>query len=438
MLFELLVADAGVAFAMSMPTAGSVIAIVTALLLLALSGFISASETAFFSLTPEELAQVDSQDTPHSKAVSALIADRERLLATILTVNNLVNVAIVLLLDLAFAQMISFGAEWLEFLVITVLLTFILLLFGEIVPKLYSSHNSLPFSLKAAPVLTVLETVFKPVSSLLMRSSALAGHGRQSNGYSISVDQLEHALELTDSDDIQEEHQILEGVIRFGDEKVVDIMTSRVDMVMLDVKATYGDVMSCIGENFYSRVPVYSGTSDNIRGILYIKDLLPYLEKGDGFRWQSLIRPAFFVPETRRLDDLLHDFQTGRIHMAIVVDEYGGTSGLVTLEDVIEEILGEINDEFDEDPVRYRKTGPDTYIFDGKMLLQDFFRVLDVDADDFAGLVGEADTIAGLLLELKGDFPRKDEEFQCRNLTLRVIEKKEHRISGVKVTVTRA
>ncbi len=419
------------------PTAGSVIAMVTALLLLALSGFVSASETSFFSLSPEELKRLSQDNSFRGRKASVLLSDSERLLATILTANNLVNVAIILLLDLAFAQMLVFSAEWAEFLVLTVILTFILLLFGEIIPKLYSAHNSLPFSLKAAPLLSVLTVLLRPVSSLLMRSKVLSNHVQSKNNYNISVDQLEHALELTDSEDIQDEQQLLEGVIRFGDETVVDIMTSRIDMIMLDVKASYGDVIKCIRENFYSRVPVYSGTSDNIKGILYIKDLLPYLEKGDGFRWQSLIRPAFFVPETRKIDDLLHDFQTGRIHMAIVVDEFGGTSGLVTLEDVIEEILGEINDEFDDDSVAYRKTGPDTYVFEGKTLLSDFFKVIGLDEDDYSEFVGEADTLAGFLLELKGDFPKKDEELVCKDLVFKVMEKKERRLSGIRVTVRR-
>lgn len=419
------------------PTAGSVIAMVTALLLLVLSGFVSASETSFFSLSPEELKRLSQDNSFRGRKASALLSDSERLLATILTANNLVNVAIILLLDLAFAQMLVFSAEWAEFLVLAVILTFILLLFGEIIPKLYSAHNSLPFSLKAAPLLSVLTVLLRPVSSLLMRSKVLSDHVQSKNNYNISVDQLEHALELTDSEDIQDEQQLLEGVIRFGDETVVDIMTSRIDMIMLDVKASYGDVIKCIRENFYSRVPVYSGTSDNIKGILYIKDLLPYLEKGDGFRWQSLIRPAFFVPETRKIDDLLHDFQTGRIHMAIVVDEFGGTSGLVTLEDVIEEILGEINDEFDDDSVAYRKTGPDTYVFEGKTLLSDFFKVIGLDEDDYSEFVGEADTLAGFLLELKGDFPKKDEELVCKDLVFKVMEKKERRLSGIRVTVRR-
>lgn len=408
---------------------------VTALLLLVLSGFVSASETSFFSLSPDEVKRISDSDSPRERRTASLLSDSERLLATILTANNLVNVAIILLLDLAFTQMFVFGAEWVEFLVMTVILTFVLLLFGEIIPKLYSAHNSLPFSLRATPLLSVLTVLLRPVSSLLMRSKVLSDHVQSKKNFNISVDQLEQALELTDSADIQNEQQLLEGVIRFGDETVVDIMTSRIDMIMLDIRAGYGDVMKCIKENFYSRVPVYSGTSDNIKGILYIKDLLPYLEKGNGFRWQSLIRPAFFVPETRKIDDLLHDFQTGRIHMAIVVDEFGGTSGLVTLEDVIEEILGEINDEFDDDSVSYRKTGPDTYVFEGKTLLSDFFRIVGLDEDDYSAFVGEADTLAGFLLELKGDFPKKDEELVCKDLVFKVMEKKERRLSGIRVTV---
>lgn len=411
---------------------------VAALLLLVLSGFVSASETSFFSLSPEELKKISEDDSYSGRKAETLLSDSERLLATILTANNLVNVAIILLLNLALTQMLSFGgAEWVEFVLLTVILTFVLLLFGEIIPKLYSAHNSLSFSLRAAPLISILAVILRPASSLLIRSKALSKHVQPKKNFNISVDQLEHALELTDSQDIQEEQHMLEGVIRFGDETVVDIMTSRIDMIMLDIKASYKDVMKCINENFYSRVPVYSGTSDNIKGILYIKDLLPYLEKGEGFRWQSLIRPAFFVPETRKVDDLLHDFQTGRIHMAIVVDEFGGTSGLVTLEDVIEEILGEINDEFDDDSVSYRKTGPDTYVFEGKTLLSDFFRIVDLDEDDYAQFTGEADTLAGFLLELKGDFPKKDEELVCKDLVFRVMEKKERRLSGIKVSVRR-
>ena len=228
---------------------------------------------------------------------------------------------------------------------------------------------------------------------------------------------------------------MLQGIIRFGDETVVEIMTSRLDMVMLDIQANYQQVMRSIAENIYSRIPVYSKTSDNIKGILYIKDLLPHLEKNLSFRWQSLIRPVFFVPETRKIDDLLHDFQTNHIHIAIVVDEFGGTSGLVTLEDVIEEILGEINDEFDDDSIQYRKVGPGKYIFEGKTPVSVFFKILGLDESDYTDVSDEADTLAGLLLEIKGDFPKKDEELSYKQMSLKVVEMEERRIAKILVTV---
>ncbi|MBO7247241.1 MAG: DUF21 domain-containing protein, partial [Bacteroidaceae bacterium] len=284
------------------PTLGTVIALVTALLLLVVSAFVSASEIAFFSMSPEDIRAIKRGEFNADRRVDSLLSDSERLLATILIANNLVNVAIILLLDLSFSQLIDFGSsEWLEFVVLTVLLTFVVLLFGEIIPKLYASNNSLSFVRRASSVLSVLTVVLRPLSSLLMKSNVLADKFVKKKKYNISVDELEHALELTDADDIHEEQEMLEGVIRFGDETVLDIMTSRLDMVMLNIKSSFGDVMKCIKENIYSRVPVYSGTSDNIKGVLYIKDLIPYLDKGDNFRWQSLIRPAFFVPESKKI-----------------------------------------------------------------------------------------------------------------------------------------
>ncbi len=418
------------------PTLGTVIALVTALLLLVVSAFVSASEIAFFSMSPEDIRAIKRGEFNADRRVDSLLSDSERLLATILIANNLVNVAIILLLDLSFSQLIDFGSsEWLEFVVLTVLLTFVVLLFGEIIPKLYASNNSLSFVRRASSVLSVLTVVLRPLSSLLMKSNVLADKFVKKKKYNISVDELEHALELTDADDIHEEQEMLEGVIRFGDETVLDIMTSRLDMVMLNIKSSFGDVMKCIKENIYSRVPVYSGTSDNIKGVLYIKDLIPYLDKGDNFRWQSLIRPAFFVPESKKIDDLLHDFQTGRIHIAIVVDEFGGTSGLVTLEDVIEEILGEINDEFDDDDSLYVKLDDNRYVFDGKIPLSEFFKVVDLDEQGYMSAMGEADTLAGWLLEMKGDFPRKGEELKCGDIAFKVIEKKDRRISRIQVEI---
>lgn len=420
----------------SSPSAGSIIALIIALLLIVVSGFVSASEIAFFSLSPTDTKSINRGSSIRDAKARFLLKDSERLLATLLIANNMVNVAIILLLDLFFGHIVDFGtAEWVEFVVLTVLLTFILLLFGEIIPKLYSSNNSLSFSRKASPMLTVLVLLLKPLSSVLMKSTIVANRLVVKKNYKISVDELEHALELTDSNEISAEQEMLEGVIKFGDETVVEIMTSRLDMVALDINSSYQEVMKCVVENIYSRVPVYSDTSDNIKGILYIKDLIPYLDKGESFRWQFLIRPAFFVPETRKLDDLLHDFKTNRVHMAIVVDEFGGTSGLVTLEDVIEEILGEINDEFDDENSLYKKIGQGKYVFEGKTPLPDFFRIMDIDEDEYSSVIGEAETIAGLLLELKGDFPKKDEEIRCMDITFKVLEKKEHRMSRILVTL---
>lgn len=409
---------------------------IIALLLLFVSGFVSASEIAFFSLSPVDLKEIGQKRSGVDVKVINLLEDSERFLATVLIANNLVNVSIILLSNLFFTQVFDFGtSHWMEFLLITIVLTFMLLLFGEIVPKLYSSNNSLKFSRKVASVLTVLTRFFWPVSSLLMRSTVLANRFVTKKMYSISVDELEHALELTDASEIKEEQQMLQGIIRFGDETVVEIMTSRLDMVMLDIQANYQQVMRSIAENIYSRIPVYSKTSDNIKGILYIKDLLPHLEKNLSFRWQSLIRPVFFVPETRKIDDLLHDFQTNHIHIAIVVDEFGGTSGLVTLEDVIEEILGEINDEFDDDSIQYRKVGPGKYIFEGKTPVSVFFKILGLDESDYTDVSDEADTLAGLLLEIKGDFPKKDEELSYKQMSLKVVEMEERRIAKILVTV---
>ena len=251
----------------------------------------------------------------------------------------------------------------------------------------------------------------------------------------LSVDDLEQALELTDKEDIKEEESMLQGIIRFGDETAKEVMTSRQDVVDLEIKSSFDDVLKCIVENNYSRIPVYQDNTDNIRGVLYIKDLLPHLGKPASFRWQSLIRPPYFVPETKKIDDLLREFQENKVHIAIVVDEFGGTSGIVTLEDILEEIVGEINDEYDEDEKNYSKLNYNTYVFEGKTLLSDFCRILQIDDDEFAEVEGDADSLAGLLLELKGDFPGIHERIDFKNYTFEILQLEERRISRVKVIV---
>lgn len=418
------------------PSVGVVVAIVLVCLLLFCSGFVSASEIAFFSLTPSDLNAIEEGDSVSDRIISRLLGKSQKLLATILISNNFVNITITVLGNYAMLYMLDFGGVvWLEFLFITVLLTFLLLLFGEIMPKFYSSINPLKFCRFCAPVVNVLTHVLTPLSSLLVSSTRLVNRLHKSQSHNLSVDELEQALELTDKTELTDEQELLEGIIRFGDETAKDVMTSRLDMVTINIRDNYKQVLNCVAENIYSRIPVYSDTVDNIKGILYIKDLLPHLAKGDNFRWQTLMRPAFFVPETKQIDDLLRDFQASKVHIAIVVDEFGGTLGLVTLEDVIEEIVGEINDEYDEVERAYVKLNSNTYLFEAKTLLSDFQRELDLDDELFEEVEGDADSLAGLLLELKGDFPELHESIDFHHLTFEVMEMDERRIVKIKVVV---
>lgn len=418
------------------PSFGVIVAFVFTCLLLLCSGFASGSEIAFFSLTPKDLAKLDAEHSVIDRLVSELREDSERTLATILIVNNFVNVTIIMLCNYIFANVVDFGnAVWLEFICITVLLTFLLLLFGEILPKIYSRQNSLAFCRRVSGPINVCRKLFWYLESLLMSTGALAGKVMQKESRMLSVDELEQALEMTDKKELMNEEKILQGIIRFGDETVRDVMTSRQDIVDLEVHASFADVLSCIVENNYSRIPVYQGSQDNIRGVLYIKDLLPHLTKPANFRWQTLMRPPFFIPETKKIDDLLRDFQENKVHIAIVVDEFGGTSGMVTLEDILEEIVGEINDEFDDEDRRFTKLNYNTYVFDGKILISDLVKILRVDDEEFDDASGESDTLAGMLLEIKGDFPSLHEVMEYRNYTFEVLELDGRRISKVKLVV---
>lgn len=417
-------------------TPGVAFAILLTLVLLGISGFASGAEIAFFSLSPSDISELNGSKQSRDKTIQVLREDSERTLATILITNNLVNVTIIMLCNFIFARLVNFGnAVWLQFLCITVLLTFILLLFGEIMPKVFSRQNPLAFCRRCVGGISICRRVFWPLETILLRSGILAEKVVQKENHVLSVDDLEQALELTDKNDIKDERSMLKGIIRFGDETAKEVMTSRQDIVDLDIKCSYADVLKCIVENNYSRIPVYQENEDNIRGVLYIKDLLPHLSKPATFRWQSLIRPPYFVPETKKIDDLMREFQENKVHIAIVVDEFGGTSGIVTLEDILEEIVGEINDEYDEDTKSYSKLNYNTYLFEGKTLLSDFCKVLNVDDDEFVDVEGDADTLAGLLLEIKGDFPSMHEKIDYKNYTFEVMEIDQRRISKVKVTV---
>lgn len=411
------------------------VSILLAFFLILLSGFASASEIAFFSLSPADLEAMDPDKSPLDMLVQKLRDDSERTLATILITNNLVNVTIIMLCNYILINLLTFSAEWLQFLCVTILLTFLLLLFGEIIPKVYGSKNPLAFCRKAVKGVMFFRKLFWPIETILLKSGAFAEKVLQKENRQLSIDDLEQALELTDKSDIKDEQSMLQGIIRFGDETAKEVMTSRQDIIDLDIRCSYEDVLKCIVDNNYSRIPVYQDNKDNIRGVLYIKDLLPHLSKPANFRWQSLIRPSYFVPETKKIDDLLREFQENKVHIAIVVDEFGGTSGIVTLEDILEEIVGEINDEYDEEEHNYTKLDANSYIFEGKTLLNDFTKILNLPDDEFDDIEGDADSLAGLLLEIKGDFPAVHEILKYKRYTFEVLEIDERRISKVKVII---
>ncbi|MGM9760083.1 MAG: gliding motility-associated protein GldE [Parabacteroides sp.] len=416
-------------------TAGAAIALSLALLLLGVSGFVSASEVAFFSLTPSDLNTIDEENHPSDSTIKGLLDRSEYLLAAILIANNFVNVAVVMLCTYGIHSWIDFtNAPVVGFVSETIVLTFLLLLFGEIMPKIYAQKNSLRFVRFATPILSCVEHFCRPLSRVLVSSTSVINKSLAKKKYDLSVDDLSQALELT-SKEIPEEKEMLAEIIKFYNKTADEIMTPRLDVEDVDIKTNFRDVIHFIVNTGYSRIPVFSESEDNIKGILYVKDLLPYIDKSDNFRWQSLIRPAYFVPETKKIDDLLEEFRTNKIHMAIVVDEFGGTSGIVTMEDILEEIVGEISDEYDEDEKQFVRLADGSLIFEAKILLTDFFRVIDVDPSEFGKLTEEVETLAGLLLEIKGDFPRRREIIDYNQYRFQILEVDNRRILKVKFNV---
>lgn len=413
-------------------TVGIAISFCIAALLLCASAFVSASEVAFFSLSPGDLSDIRESKRPSDLTIQRLLSRSEYLLATILIANNFVNVAVIMLCTYAINTWIDFSlVPVLGFILETIILTFLLLLFGEIMPKIYAQRNPLQFVRFAAPALSGVEKFCRPLSKLLVGSTSFLNKSKGRKKYDLSVDQLSKALELT-SAEIPEEKEMLAEIIKFYNKTADEIMTSRLDMEDIDIKSSFRSVLDFIIQSGYSRIPVYAETEDHIKGILYIKDLLPYIDKPDTFRWQSLIRPAYFVPETKKIDDLLEEFRTNKIHMAIVVDEFGGTSGIVTMEDILEEIVGDISDEYDEDEKQYICLSDGSYIFEAKIMLNDFFRVISADEDDFGKLTEEVETLAGLLLEIKGDFPRRKEVIIYDKYRFQILEMDNRRIQKVK------
>jgi len=406
------------------------------LILIAFSAFISGSEVAFFSLNPEAIKKLNESKDRLSTTVIDLIDTPRKLLATILIGNNLVNITIVLLSTLITSKYLDFqGNALVAFLFNVVAITFVLLLFGEVLPKVYASRNPLEFARMMALPIAFLRRLFAPLSALLMGSTQWVEKRMKAKPTSISVEDLSTALDITDEGkDTGRDQKILKRIVNFGNTEVRQIMKPRMDVVALDIETPFTDVLQTVLEHGYSRIPVYRENFDQIEGLLYIKDLLPHLEEDADFQWNALLRPAFFIPENKKLDDLLSEFQSRKIHMSVVVDEYGGANGIATLEDVLEEILGEISDEFDDEDLTYSKLDSKNYVFEGKILLRDFYRVLQIEGDAFEEVKGDSDTLAGFILEISGRIPTKNEMIRFDAYQMRIENVDKRRIKRIKVT----
>jgi len=410
---------------------------VLALLLLG-SALMSGSEVAFFSFRPEDLVKFKTTKSKRAKNALRLYNRPERLLSTILVANNTMNIAVVLLSAFLSSGLFDFSGEpVLGFIINAVAITFLLLFFGEIMPKVYASRNHVEMALFMAYPLTILEKLFMPLTSVLIMSTSFVKKRARSHSANISMDDLSDALELT-VENFDEDEKILKGIVNFGNINVSAIMCPRMDVTAIDIKWRFNKIVSVIIDSGYSRIPVYSGSFDNVKGILYSKDVLPFTSNPSNFKWQALLRPPYFVPETKKINDLLKEFQTKKIHMAVVIDEYGGSSGIITLEDILEEIVGEITDESDEVQALFKKLDDTTYIFEGKILLNDFCKVFEIDENMFEDVRGESETLAGLILELTGEIPQKDQVIQYERFIFRIEAADRRRIKQVRVEVKKS
>ena len=419
------------------PISGSAaISLILIALLLISSALISGSEVAYFSLSPKDRQMLNSQKEKNSHFILHNLEHPEKLLATILVANNFVNVGIVILSSYTTNMLVDFSkAPTIGFIFQIVVITFFLLLFGEVIPKVYATRHSLRVARIMGLPLNILERICSPINAILIYSTSFVNKRMQKHSQNISVNELSQALELTADHEISEDKDILEGIVKFGNKNAVEIMRSRVDVEAVDIKDSLDKLVNLINETGYSRIPVYAESFDNIRGILYIKDLLPHINHRENFHWQSLIRPPFYVPETKKIDDLLGEFQKNKVHMAIVVDEYGGSSGIVTLEDILEEIVGDIADEFDEEEHYFTKIDENKYLFDGKIMLNDFYKITGSDDHIFDEIKGDADTLAGLILELKGEIPALHEKIACLNYIFSIDAVDNRRIKKIKVEI---
>jgi putative hemolysin len=404
--------------------------------LLFCSALVSGAEVALFSLSQKDLEDSVLENNSKGKIITNLLEKPKKLLATLLVANNFINIAVVILFSFVGKDLFAaINSPVLKFITEVILVTFLLLLFGEVLPKVYASRNNIKFAQLIAYPISGLDKILSPVS-IPMRSVTIYLQnklGKQKTNF--SIDQLSQALELTASDETStEEQKILEGIVSFGNTDTKQVMSPRIDVFALEITEAFAEICTKIIEKGFSRIPVYRDNIDQIEGVLFVKDLLPYINDSE-FDWTTLLREPFFVPENKKLDNLLKDFQSMKSHLAIVVDEYGGTSGLVSLEDVIEEIVGEISDEFDDTPVNFSKIDDKNYIFEGKINLKDFYRIIDVDEDLFEEQKGEAETLAGFILEILGNFPKKGQKIIFENCTFVIESVDQKRVKQIKVTI---
>lgn len=417
-------------------TTGMVFGIAGLLILLICSAFISGSEVAFFSLSNAEKDEISSRNSKVSNLLIQLLDHPRKLLATILIANNAVNIAIVILSTILISPYISGLGDAMKFIVQVVAVTFLILLFGEVTPKVYASRHAHSFSHLMTVPIYVLSKLFSPLSALLISTTKIVERGFKPQTSNISVDELSHALELTSGEVSSEsEQQILKGIVKFGNTDVKQIMQPRLNVTAFNYETPFPELLTKIVEAGFSRVPVFRENFDNIVGVLYIKDLLKHINEKYDFNWQQLVRTPFFVPENKKIDDLLNEFQERKIHLAVVVDEYGGASGIVTMEDIIEEIVGDINDEFDDDDLIYSRLDKNTFVFEGRTPLNDLFRVLAISGEEFEKSRGDSDTLAGFLLELEGRIPPKNTVINFGDYSFKIESVDKRRIKTVKVEV---
>lgn len=410
--------------------------IIAILVLLACSAFISGSEVALFSLSQKDIDDISNKDFNSGRLIFQLLEKPKRLLATILVANNFVNIAVVILFSSISGRLFDgIESSALRFTVEVVLVTFFLLLFGEVLPKIYANRNNMIFARKVAIPISILNNILSPISVPMRNGIFFIEKKLNVQKGNFSVDQLSQALELTSQNDTTDgEQKILEGIVTFGNTEVRQVMSPRIDVFALNIEESFEEIMPKIVEKGYSRIPVYRENIDQIEGILFIKDLIPHIDN-ESFDWTKLLRQPFFVPENKKLDDLLKDFQGMKSHLAVVVDEYGGTSGIISLEDVLEEIVGDISDEFDDEDLIYSQIDDKNFLFEGKISLKDFYRIIEVDENEFESKKGEAETLAGFLLEISGNFPKKRQKIMFHNLIFTIENVDKRRIKQIKVTL---